>query len=141
MGRLLGGEGDQIEEKAMSFGARVRVVGLTGALCVACIAVVAAPARAATLKLSFTGKEQTFKVPKGVKRLHVTAVGGPGGHGGATTNSPGLGGLAIADVAVSPGQLIFIEVGGGGGDGNLHPSGMSAPGGLAGFNGGGVGGI
>ena len=91
-------------------------------------------ARATTKSFFFTGAEQTFKVPAGVTSLHVVAVGGRGGTGAANSNSGGFGARATADLAVTPGQLLFVEVGGNGSDGS------AAAGGAGGFNGGGSGG-
>ena len=50
-------------------------------------------------------------------------IGGSGGKGfkGATSGTVGLGGdgaQVTADVAVSPGQKIYVEVGGSGADGS-----------------------
>ncbi len=92
----------------------------------------ATPARASNPTkqvFTYTGAEQTFKVPGGVHSIDVVAIGG---HGGA---APGAGGGAAMEVSgeltVTPGQTLYIEVGGEGG---------GAPGGIGGFNGGGDGG-
>jgi len=89
----------------------------------------AAPARATTQAFLFTGAEQTFKVPGGVTSIHVVAIGGGGG------SSSGIGGVAAqvtSDLTVTPGQTLYVEVGGRGQDGGT--------GSLGGFNGGGNGG-
>jgi hypothetical protein len=71
---------------------------------------------------SFTGSEQSFSVPPDVASLHVAATAGLGaGFLG------GQAGTAAADLAVTPGETLFAEVGGAGG---------GAFG--AGFNGGGL---
>jgi hypothetical protein len=60
---------------------------------------------------SYTGGEQTFTVPAGVFSVHVVAVGAAGGTAGA------LGGAAAqvsADIGVTPGQTLYVEVGGAG---------------------------
>ena len=88
----------------------------------------AAPAQAATQTFLFTGAEQTFKVPGGVTSIHVIAIGGGGG------SSSGIGGVAsqvTGDLTVTPGQTLYVEVGGRGQD--------SGSGGAGGFNGGGSG--
>lgn len=90
----------------------------------------AASAQATTLTYLYTGGEQTFTVPAGVTTLHVVAIGGAGG------SSAVLGGAAAqvtGDLAVTPGQVLYIEVGGKGKDG--------ASGGAGGFNGGAAGGF
>lgn len=88
----------------------------------------AAPAQATTQTFLFTGAEQTFKVPGGVTSVHVVAIGGGGG------SSSGIGGVAgqvTGDLTVTPGQTLYVEVGGRGQDGGN--------GGAGGFNGGGSG--
>jgi len=76
----------------------------------------------------FTGHQQEFKVPLGVTRIHVVAIGGRGGSAGNAH-----GGLKVAkasaDLRVRPRQLLYVEVGGNGQ--NAGPS--TNPG----FNGGG----
>jgi glycine rich protein len=88
-----------------------------------------APAQAVTQTFFYTGGEQTFDVPGGVTTVHVVAIGG---HGGAATDAVGgLAGEVIGDVSVTPGQTLYIEVGGRGED--------IGEGGEGGFNGGGNG--
>ena len=80
---------------------------------------------------NFTGGEQTFTVPGGVTSIYVEAVGGRGASGGgfpAGGFRGGYGAFASATLAVSPGQVLFVNVGGNGGLGSTT------------FNGGGVGG-
>jgi hypothetical protein len=86
-------------------------------------------ARAETVTFLPTGTEQTFTVPPGVTSLHAIAVGGRGGTGASNGGGGGFGALATADLPVTPGQVLYVEVGGNG------PSDGSA-----GFNGGGTGG-
>jgi hypothetical protein len=107
-------------------------------------AVLVAPARAvaalppecvqvaATVSCSYapTGAEQQFIVPAGVTDVHVTAIGGSGAastSGGGTISGGrgGLGGLVSAGLSVTPGQSLYVEVGG------------SGSGAAGGFNGGG----
>jgi hypothetical protein len=81
-------------------------------------------------------------VPPGVTSIHVVAVGGRGGDGGYPTlhGAGGFGATASADLAVSPGQVLYVEVGGNGSAGGVPPSpGAQGPGGPGGFNGGGAG--
>ncbi len=105
---------------------------LGAALCAAILvsAWAAAPATAAvTQTFTFTGGEQTFLVPAGVTKLHLLVVGGSGGSSG----SPGgVGDQVKADLQVTPGQTLYVEVGGDGQN--------SAGGGAGGFNGGAAGG-
>jgi len=85
-----------------------RVIGLA----VLTLAIAAAPARAATVTSTFvyTGGEQTFVVPEGVYSIHVTAQGGHGG-GGTPIPIRAQGELIFADVPVTPGEALYIEVG------------------------------
>jgi hypothetical protein len=71
----------------------------------------------------YTGKKQTFKVPGGVTRIRVIAVGANGG--GSVTDH---GGRVSAVIPVTPSQTLAIYVGGA----------STSSGG--GFNGGGAGG-
>ncbi|MBL7701932.1 MAG: proprotein convertase P-domain-containing protein, partial [Ferruginibacter sp.] len=86
-----------------------------------------------TTTFNFTGGAQTFTVPAGVTSLNITTLGAQGGSGatggnGATGGVGGLGSRATGTLAVTPGQVLTIFVGGQGG----------AP--TSGFNGGGTGG-
>jgi glycine rich protein len=91
-------------------------------------------AQADTATYVFTGTEQAFIVPAGVTTVHVVAVGAQGGTGFANPFGGAFGAESSADVPVTPGQLLYVEVGGMGGS----PS--TATAGAAGFNGGGAGG-
>lgn len=86
----------------------------------------AAPAVATMKAFEFTGGEQTFTVPAGVHLISVNLVGGMGGDGGAVG-----GGAAIVtgDLEVTPGETLYLEVGGNGE--------KQSEGGVGGFNGGG----
>ncbi len=82
------------------------------------------------------GHEQPFVVPAGVSRLTVIAVGARGGDGTpggiSFPASGGVGAVASGAIRVTPGNRIYVLVGGAGG--------TRALGGAAGFNGGGAGG-
>jgi hypothetical protein len=94
-------------------------------------------AHADTASFSYTGAAQTFTVPAGVSSVHVVAVGAKGGVGEGTVSAGGAGGfgaVATADLAVSPGQILHVYVGGTGSEAN---GGTPSAGG---FNGGGAGG-
>jgi hypothetical protein len=104
---------------------------LAGIVAVIALALVgfATSAQAAISNFAYTGGEQAFVVPTGVSSIHVLAVGGSGGEGDL------LGGAAAevsADLAVTPGQTLYVEVAGIGQD--------SGEGGAGGFNGGAAGG-
>ncbi len=79
-----------------------------------------------TITLSFTGASQTWTVPPGVTSICVDARGAQGGNAG------GLGGAATGTLSVTPGEILYIYVGGAGTMANATP----VPGG---FNGGGNG--
>lgn len=79
-----------------------------------------------------TGATQEFVVPDSVTTVHVVLAGGWGGsYVGAT--SGGVGGKVEGDLAVTPGQTLYVEVGYHGADVALN----ATPGG---YNGGGAGG-
>lgn len=79
-----------------------------------------------TVTFNFTGSQATFVVPGCVTQIQVDAYGAQGAQGAA--NPGGLGGRVQATLTVTPGETIYIYVGG-------QPSGTAA-----GYNGGGVGG-
>jgi len=85
-----------------------------------------ATASATTTKtFASTGAQQTFTVPDGVAKIHVVTVGGHGG-AGAGSGAPrgGSGALLSADLPVTPGQVLFVEVGANA----LDSTGAAAPG-------------
>lgn len=80
----------------------------------------------------FTGHKQMFVVPRNVRVIGVKVLGASGGnsaHQGSYSSAGGNGGRIIATIPVSPGEKLAIFVGG-----------MGAPL-IAGFNGGGAGGV
>lgn len=86
------------------------------------------------MSTSFTTPgENVFVVPPAVTSVQMTLVGG---HGGTSSTSAlgGTGATVIATLAVTPGEILYAEVGGNGGNGDL--TGL----GLGGVNGGGSGG-
>jgi len=94
-------------------------------------------ADAATTTFAPTGAEQTYVVPAGVGTVHVVAVGGHGGGGASAIGFTDLNGnpaQVTADLPVTPGQRLFVQVGGRGGNA------QGATPGAGGFNGGGTGG-
>lgn len=113
--------------------------GLLAAI-VACAGIAAEGAAASTQSFTVAG-DSTFTVPAGVHGISVTAIGAAGG---TCFNATGGRGAVISGiVSVSPGQKLFIRVGGvggGGGSGQLGPlCPVNAPG-VAGLGGGGLGG-
>lgn len=75
----------------------------------------------------YTGGEQSFTVPSAVTRVRIDSKGASGG-GKCGSCDAGNGGLVRATIPVTPGEMLYIFVGGAGG----QPTG--------GFNGGGNGG-
>ena len=83
----------------------------------AAIALAPAAQAATTQNFSFTGGEQTLTVPAGVSTIHVLAVGG---HGGQSSSADGgFGAVVEADLDVTPGQTLFVDVGGNGSAGTF----------------------
>ncbi len=87
-------------------------------------------AQATSQTFNYTGAEQTFTVPVGVSSVQIVAIGGSGGASGV---AGGVAANVTADLSVTPGQTLYVEVGGDGDNGG-------AVGGVGGFNGGGAGG-
>ncbi|HIB37678.1 glycine-rich protein [Mesonia sp.] len=84
-----------------------------------------------TETFSYTGSVQTFTIPTGVTSITIEAWGAQGQsltNEQYTPSTGGLGGYAMGNIAVTPGETINIYVGGEGQDG------------VAGFNGGALGG-
>ncbi|MCC7506319.1 MAG: HYR domain-containing protein [Saprospiraceae bacterium] len=72
-----------------------------------------------TMTFDFTGGMQTFTVPDGITSIEIQAYGaqggnGNGGSGGAVGGTGGLGGLVQGTLAVTPGQVLNLFVGGAG---------------------------
>ncbi len=92
-----------------------------------------------------------YTVPAGVASVQVTAAGGPGAAStikGTAASAGGLGGVASATVPVTPGEILYVQVGGAahgtagglGGGGNGGPS-TSEESGDASGGGGGASGV
>ncbi len=68
-----------------------------------------------TQAFNFTGGIQTFTVPAGVTSISIDARGGRGGYDyeccGVTQGNPGNGGRVQATMNVTPGQVLYINVG------------------------------
>ena len=109
----------------------------------AVLAAVPGSALAAPVTASFatTGAPQTFTVPAGVRSVHAIAVGGSGGT--SYYGYPGGRGAHVeADLSVTPGQLLYVYVGGNGvagvSDGGYNGGGANP--GVYGYGGAGGGG-
>jgi hypothetical protein len=68
------------------------------------------PAYRNFVKFDFTGAIQTWTVPAGVTQIYVDAAGAQGGSGGS--NIGGKGGKVSGVLAVTPGNILQITVGG-----------------------------
>lgn len=91
----------------------VRTAITTGAV----LAVVAAPAAAATSTVTYpSAGEYPIVIPAGVTSLSVVAVGGRGGQGDYFVDG-GLGARVTATLPVTPGQTRYLLVGGNGANG------------------------
>lgn len=95
-------------------------------------------ARAGATTFTFTGAEQAYVVPNGVTEVSISAVGAAGGNGcqgiASQPFSGGQGAELRGDFAVSPGSVLYVDVGGVGTNGEpdvVCTSGSSA-GGLTG---------
>ncbi len=82
---------------------------------------------------NYTGGVQTFTVPAGINSLDVDVQGAKGGTGFQVYSTGGNGGRVTGTIAVTPGQVLNIYVGGMGGNGS------TLAGGVGGYNGGGAG--
>jgi hypothetical protein len=69
------------------------------------------PGAAQAMAFSYTGGEQTYTVPAGVLAVSVTAIGGPGG--GPSGGLPGGRAAEVSGIVpVTPGEVLYVEVGG-----------------------------
>src|SRR5215210_4172452 len=99
----------------------VALVALVAAMAAILIAYSASPVHAAgtctttagttTCTFSPTGAEQTLDLPDGVSSIHVEATGAPGAVG-ALGGTAGRGATVSGDLTVTPGQLLYVNVGG-----------------------------
>ncbi|MBL7809091.1 MAG: HYR domain-containing protein, partial [Saprospiraceae bacterium] len=98
------------------------------------------PTANSSITFDYTGAEQTWTVPAGVTSITIQSWGGQGGESRSCTGGPdpefdgGLGGFASGTLSVTPGQVIYINVGGKGLVGNDGTA-------DGGWNGGGDGGF
>ncbi len=87
-----------------------------------------------TCSYVYTGAQQSWKAPAGVRSVHIDAIGGTGGTNETDDGFGGYGGTVSADVATTGGSTLYVEVGGNGSS--------AGPGGLSGSQvSGGAGGV
>jgi Glycine rich protein len=121
----------------------VALVALVAAMAALLIAYNASPAHAAaesctttagttTCTFSTTGAEDTFEVPLGVSTIHVVATGAPGAEG-FMGGTEGAGAQVSGDLTVTPGDTLYVNVGGTPTGGDCFPNVAC----IGGFNGGG----
>ncbi len=65
-----------------------------------------------TATFNYNGGQQTWTVPAGVFSISVDVQGAQGGNNTSYGNRGGFGGQVLADLAVTPGQIVYIRVGG-----------------------------
>lgn len=73
------------------------------------------PCSATNQTFTYTGAMETFVVPAGINSVTIETWGAQGGNDGTVLG--GLGGYATGTLAVTPGQTLYIYVGGKGTDG------------------------
>ncbi len=107
----------------------------------------AAPPVSMEVVFRYTGAAQSWVVPDGITRVTIDAFGAEGGGSPSWQVLPairgGLGGYTRAAIGVTPGQTLWIFVGGKGKDGATHGRDSNPPAdeSQGGFNGGATGGI
>jgi hypothetical protein len=111
----------------------VQLFGLCIFMTLLWIAMSPLSAGAITKTFNYSGVVQNFTVPNGVTSITIQAFGAQGGNGYAGA-SGGNGGSVTATIAVAPGDMLYIRVGGQGG------TSVGSTGGSGGYNGGGNGG-
>ena len=119
------GETYAVTVDAAPAGLHCGVTNGTGTIAGANVTDVADACTPNVIDLAYTGAEQTYVVPTGVTSIDLTLEGAQGGTDQSTSKN--YGGKLTATLAVTPGDTLYIEVGG-------QPSGTSG-----GFNGGGAG--
>src|SRR3954471_907848 len=77
-------------------------------------AVAPAMAQTYTKFFDYKGSEWIFEVPDNVTSIEIEAVGGNGGEASGGAISGGVGAKVIGTVAVTPGQKLYVVVGGDG---------------------------
>ena len=118
-----------------------------GALALAALAAPGVASAATPVTVTFTTPgESPFVIPGGVRHLQIVAVGGQGGTGQSALAPGGFGARVTGEVAVTPGSVVYAEVGANGAAGTAMPGsaigggGAGGAGGSSGDTGGGGGG-
>ena len=93
---------------------------------------------------SYTGSQQTFTVPSGVSTITIKVWGAQGGSGGYWSNASycgtgGKGGYSTGELSVTPGNTVYVYVGGQGESYSSCQTKMSNISQAGGWNGGGTG--
>lgn len=88
-----------------------------------------------TCTYASTGAEQTFAVPIGVTGVHALAIGGTGE---GTGEAGGAAAAAGGDIAVTPQETLYVEVGGNGTEAGAFGGGGASQQGFNGTGGGGA---
>ena len=94
--------------------------------------------------LSYTGSAQTFTVPSGVSTITIKVWGAQGGSGGYWSSGSycgtgGKGGYSTGELSVTPGNTVYVYVGGQGESYASCQTRMSGTSHAGGWNGGGTG--
>ena len=109
---------------------------LLGAAALAALAAPGAASAATPVSVTFTTPgESPFVVPGGVRHLQIVAVGGQGGTGQSALAPGGFGARVTGEVAVTPGQVLYAEVGANGAAGTATPGSATGGGGAGGAGG------
>ncbi|MEI6765362.1 MAG: glycine-rich protein [Bacteroidota bacterium] len=88
-----------------------------------------------TQTFNYTGAQQSFTVPACITSVTLEAWGGQGGDNNGSGYTGGRGGYAYGTLTVTPGQTLYVYVGGDGQDGSSTSNVFMA----GGWNGGGTG--
>jgi hypothetical protein len=96
-------------------------------------AIYTSPGSTTSSTFNYTGANQTFTVPSNISSINVSLSGAGGGAATIWGQIGGAGGLVSGTLAVTPGQILTVLVGGLGG------TGTSTQDGIGGYNGGGTG--
>jgi PKD-like domain/Secretion system C-terminal sorting domain/Glycine rich protein/HYR domain len=89
-------------------------INLTNAPVTATITVTPVTLSTASVNFNYTGAVQTWVVPAGVTSVNIQAFGAQGNANASGVSMGGLGGSATGTLAVTPGETLWINVGGGG---------------------------
>ena len=96
---------------------------------------VVTPASSGSQDFSYTGGQQTFTIPNGVSEVQLQVWGAQGGYRSNSTYG-GKGGYSVGTYASTPGQTLYVYVGGSGNTGGTS-GGYNGGGSRASYNGGG----